>query len=404
MSELTALDATGQAELVRRGDVKPAELVEAAIARIEAVDPELNAVVTPMFEDALERARGELPEGPFAGVPYLLKDFGEVEVAGVRFTEGSGFLADFVPPTDGEMVRRLRRAGFVICGKTNTPEFGILPTTEGAFLGAARNPWDTSRSPGGSSGGSAAAVAARMVPAAYGNDGGGSIRIPGSCCGLFGLKPTRARNTMAPKFGEFAGGIAEAHALTVSVRDSARILDATCGPAPGDPSMAPPPSRPFAEEVGADPGRLRIGSTAEAPTGVPVDDDCRRAVAETAELLEELGHQVSELRIPVDGERLTDAFITVWASGTAWVCRHWSRRTDREMAPDDVEPLTWALKEMGEGRTSVDYLEAWETLHLLSRDFAGLYDDVDVVLTPTIAEARPRSGSSTPPPRTPCGG
>lgn len=302
------------------------------------------------------------------------------------------------------MVRRLRRAGFVICGKTNTPEFGILPTTEGAFLGAARNPWDTSRSPGGSSGGSAAAVAARMVPAAYGNDGGGSIRIPGSCCGLFGLKPTRARNTMAPKFGEFAGGIAEAHALTVSVRDSARILDATCGPAPGDPSMAPPPSRPFAEEVGADPGRLRIGSTAEAPTGVPVDDDCRRAVAETAELLEELGHQVSELRIPVDGERLTDAFITVWASGTAWVCRHWSRRTDREMAPDDVEPLTWALKEMGEGRTSVDYLEAWETLHLLSRDFAGLYDDVDVVLTPTIAEARPRSGSSTPPPRTPCGG
>ncbi len=384
--EATLLDATAQAELVRTGAASPGELIEQAIARIESVDPQLNAVITPMFDDARERARTGPAEGPFTGVPYLLKDFGEVEVAGVRFTEGSAFLADFVPDADSEIVRRLRRAGFVICGKTNTCEFGILPTTEPAVHGPTRNPWDTSRSPGGSSGGSAAAVAAGMVPAAHGNDAGGSIRIPASCCGLFGLKPTRGRNTLAPLFGEFAGGVAEGHALTVSVRDSAAVLDATGGPAPGDPTVAPAPARPFAQEVGTDPGRLRIGIATESPAGIPVHDSCRDAVTGTARLCEELGHHVTDITLPVDGERLMNAFIVVYCSATAWICRHWSRRTGREITASDVEPTTWTLRELGETQGSADYLEAWETLHALSRDLARLDDEFDLVLTPTMAE------------------
>ena len=242
---LARLDAVGQAELVRRGEVTPVELVEAAIARIERLNPRLNAVVTCEFERALDAARRVLPAGPFTGIPYLLKDLA-IEWEGVRFTEGSRFLRDNVSRHDQELTVRLRRAGLVLLGKTNTPEFGTLPTCESALFGVTRNPWDTSRTPGGSSGGSAAAVASGMVPMAYGNDAGGSIRFPASCCGLFGLKPTRARLPFGPEYGDVFSGLAVEHALTRSVRDSAVLLDATAGPDLGDPYWAPPPARPFA--------------------------------------------------------------------------------------------------------------------------------------------------------------
>src|SRR5579871_985276 len=250
LDDIAFHDATTQAELVRRKEVKPIELVEAAIARIERLNPKLNAVVTPMFDEARAVADGELPDGPFRGVPILIKD-ALASVKGVRFTFGSRALADYVPDHDSELVARLRRAGFVLVGKTNTPEFGILPTTEPALFGPTRNPWDLARSAGGSSGGSAAAVACGLTAVAHANDGGGSIRIPASCCGLFGLKPTRGRNTMAPDLGDVMSGLVAEHAVTRSVRDSAAILDATAGPAPGDPYFAPPPARRFLDEVGA---------------------------------------------------------------------------------------------------------------------------------------------------------
>jgi amidase len=233
--------------------------VEAAIERVEALNPLLNAVVTPIFDSALDAARAE-PAGPFAGVPYLLKDLA-CEMEGVRFTEGSRFLSGNVSAFDQELVVRLRKAGLVILGKTNTPEFGMAPACEPVLFGPTRNPWDTERSTSGSSGGSAAAVASGMVPFAHGNDLGGSLRYPASACGLFALKPTRARNPLGPEYGDVAGGTAAEHALTRTVRDSAALLDATSGPALGDPYWAPPPARPFEREVGADPGRLRIAFT-----------------------------------------------------------------------------------------------------------------------------------------------
>ena len=237
--EFTSLDATALAALVRQKQVKAIELLEAAIERIERLNPALNAVVTPMYEQAREAAAGKLPDGPFAGVPFLLKDLG-APYAGVRMTMGTTFLRSFVPDHESELVTRLKRAGLIIVGKTNTPELGILPTTEPRLFGPSHNPWDIDRTPGGSSGGSAAAVAARIVPMAHANDAGGSIRIPASCCGLFGLKPTRARNPFGPDLGDIFSGLVIDHAVTRSVRDSAALLDATAGPDVGDPYWCHP--------------------------------------------------------------------------------------------------------------------------------------------------------------------
>src|SRR5213594_4641005 len=290
MNDIALLDATAQAELVRSKQVKPIELLEATIERIERINPQINAVVTPMYEIARKTAEGPLPDGPFSGVPFLLKDLG-AGYAGVRQTQGSEFLKDFVSPFDSELTARYKQAGLVIAGKTNTPEFGLVPTTEPRLFGASRNPWDVTRTTGGSSGGSAAAVAAGMVPLAHGNDGGGSIRIPSSCCGLFGLKPTRARNPLGPDFGDMFSGLVAEHALTRSVRDSASLLDATSGPDVGDPYWAPPPSRPFLQEVGEDAGKLRIAFTTAAPSGVQIHLDCISAVNDAARLCSDLGHE-----------------------------------------------------------------------------------------------------------------
>ncbi len=299
MNDIALLDATAQAELVRTKQVKPAELLEAAIERIERVNPQINAVVTPMYDEARRVAEGNLPEGPFTGVPFVLKDLG-AGYAGVRQTQGSEYLKDFVSPFDSELTSRYKRAGLIIAGKTNTPEFGLIPTTEPRLFGATRNPWNSEHSVGGSSGGSAAAVAAGIVPMAHANDGGGSIRIPASCCGLFGLKPSRARVPLGPLLGDMMGGLVCEHAVTRSVRDSAALLDATAGPELGDPYYAPPQERPYVEELTTAPGKLRIAFTARTATGTPLHEDCIAAVKDAATLCEELGHDVEEAEPPPD--------------------------------------------------------------------------------------------------------
>ena len=391
MDPFAFLDAIAQADLVRRKEVTPVELVDAAIARIERVNPRLNAVVTPMYDLARRAALEQSVTtsslaGPFRGVPFLLKDLG-AEYAGVGFTEGSAFLAGhYVSAEDSELVVRLKRAGLIVLGKTNTPEFGILPTTEPRLFGPARNPWDTGRTTGGSSGGSAAAVAAGFVPMAHANDGGGSIRIPASCCGLFGLKPTRARNPLGPHYGDLFSGLVAEHAVTRSVRDSAALLDATAGPEAGDPYWAPPAARPFREEVGADPGRLRIGFTTRAASGVPIHADCVAAVQATARLCAELGHDVVEDAPAVDGELFGQAFITLWSSGCAWTIDDWARRTGRSPAPEEFEPLTWTLAEMGRANGAAAYLLALQDLQRVARDVARFFARHDCWLTPTVAE------------------
>jgi amidase len=383
--EYTSLDATALADLVRRKQVKPIELVEAAIDLIEQLNPTLNAVVTPMYEQARAGADGKLPEGPFTGVPFLLKDLG-ASYGGVRMTMGSAFLSNFIPDHDTELVVRQKRAGLIILGKTNTPELGILPTTEPRLFGPSRNPWDIKRTTGGSSGGSAAAVAAGIVPMAHANDGGGSIRIPASCCGLFGLKPTRARNPHGPDLGDMFSGLVVEHAVTRSVRDSAALLDATAGPDVGDPYWAPPPMRPFLKEVGTDPGKLRIAFTTTAPTGVTVHADCVSAVRDAAALCASLGHEVEEASPEVNGQLFSQAFIGLWTGGCAWTIDGLSLATGRKPSPEQFEPLTWALYEMGQKQSASAYLLSLTLIQRIARDVARFFQKYDLWLTPTLAE------------------
>lgn len=391
--DLVTLDATAQADLVRRGDISATELVMAAIARIEALNPTLNAVITPMFERALDRAaRGS--SGPFAGVPFLVKDLA-LEIEGVRLCEGSRFLRDYVSTYTSELAVRLERAGLVVLGKTNTPEFGMAPACEPAAFGATRNPWDPDRSTSGSSGGSSAAVASGMVAMAHANDVGGSIRYPASACGLFGLKPTRARNPLGPEYGDVASGWAVEHAVTRSVRDSARLLDATAGPASGDPYWAPPPARPFAEEVGTDPGRLRIAFTGRTSDGSVGHPDCVAALEDAVELCASLGHDVVEADIPGLSDDVGAAIGTVFNATTAWVVRYWVERVGREPEPDELDPLTVAYDEMGTQLTAADYLVAIERLQRFSRRVAAFLSDdggYDLWLTPTLSEPPPPLG------------
>jgi len=382
-NELSLLDATAQAELVRTGEATAVELVEAAIRRIEALNPTLNAVVTPIFDRALDAAH-VVPAGPFGGVPYLLKDLA-CEMSGVRFTEGSRFLAGNISTFDQELVIRLREAGLVIVGKTNTPEFGLAPACEPVLFGPTRNPWDVDRSTSGSSGGSAAAVAAGMVPFAHGNDLGGSLRYPASACGVFALKPTRARNPLGPEYGDVAAGAAVEHALTRSVRDSAVLLDATAGPALGDPYWAPPPVRPFATEVGVDPGRLRIGYTSRTPDGDLGHADCVAAVEDAARLCASLGHEVFEAEWPGFRPEIGDAIGTMISAATSWIVRYWTRHVGHEPGPDEIEPLTRALWEAGEQVTAATWLLTIDVLQRFSRAVARAFTDMDVFLTPTMS-------------------
>jgi amidase len=397
MSEdLALLDATAQAELVRGGDATAVELAEAAIERIERLDPDLNAVIHARFDEARAEAAGELPDGPFRGVPFLIKDLSQ-GFAGDPLHMGMRLLKelDFRCPVDTTLAQRFRAAGLVTLGRTNTPELGILPTTEPDAYGATRNPWDTTRSSGGSSGGAAAAVAAGMVPFAHASDGGGSIRIPASMCGLVGLKTTRQRITEGPLIGDTMSGLSVQFALTRSVRDAAALLDAVHGAAPGDPYVAPSPERPYVDELGADPGSLRIALRTDPVAAVEIDQVVVDAAHDAAALLEELGHSVEAAEpLPIDGELVRETFLTRWMSGQAGTLTQLSLATGRQIGPDDVEPLTWALAEEGQRRSGGEYLAAVGLHQNIARLLAATYESgIDLLLTPTLAEAPPPLGS-----------
>ncbi len=394
VDSLAFLDAHDQAELVRKREVTPRELVDAAIARIERLNPTLNAVVTPMFDEA-RAAVDSLPDGPLMGVPTLLKDLGAA-YSGVRQASGSGALRDFVPNYDSAIITRLKAAGLVAVGKSATPEFGILPTTEPLAFGPTRNPWDLSRSSGGSSGGAAAAVAAGIVPVAHASDGGGSIRIPAANCGLVGLKPSRGRVSMAPTADTV--GLSVWHAITRSVRDSALLLDIVSGYVPGDPYVAPPPARPFRNEVGAPTGRLRIALSTTPPNGGAVHPDCVAAVTDAALLCESLGHEVVEDAPPVDTEQLTPAFLTVWASMVAAGVDGLPVLTGMTPDPDSFEPLTRALAEQGRLVNASQYLQSLTVLQMIARRVLAWHERYDLLLTPVLAEPPALLGSfdSTP--------
>jgi amidase len=380
------LDATAQAQLVRDGQVSPAELVGEAITRIEKLNPQLNAVIHELFDRARTAAAGELPDGPFRGVPFLLKDLG-AELAGTPFREGMDFAGEYTSTVTQHLTQRYLDAGFVICGKTNTPELGILPTAEPRRYGASRNPWNTGHSTGGSSGGSAAAVASGMVPAAHANDGGGSIRIPASCCGLVGLKPTRGRNSLAPQYGDLLGGLVCEHVVTRSVRDSAAILDATSGPVPGDPYWAPPlHGSSFAFAAANPPAPLRIGLMTVSPTGSEVHPDCVDAARAAASLCDSLGHRVQEAAFDVDGNAFVTDFVNAWAAGNAWALGDWESRLGRAATEDEVEPLTWALVQVGRSLNAAQYLTTVQHLQQATRRIAATFEHIDVLITPTLGE------------------
>jgi amidase len=390
MSELARLDATGQAQLVRDGLASPAELVESAIGRVETLNPQLNAVITNLFDKATAAADGPLPDGPFRGVPLLLKDL-LCHSAGDPFHEGMAFLKRlaWTEREDQFLAGRFRAAGFVFIGKTNTPELGILPTTEPAAYGATHNPWDLERSPGGSSGGAAAAVAAGLVPVAHANDGGGSIRIPASHCGLVGLKPSRGRVSLGAEFGDVMSGLVAEHVVCRSVRDSAGVLDAIRGAMPGDPYAAPTPQRPYSEELAREPGRLRVGLMTTPPGGqFETNPECIAAAEAAARALEQLGHSV-EPAYPraLDDPDYIPTFLLRWTAGVAWNLKYWEARTGESIGSADVEPSTWALAELGRTHAAADYLRAVEYHQRLTRDIAEWWQEgFDLLLTPTTAE------------------
>jgi amidase len=387
LEDILGLDATAQAELIRRKEIQPLELVEATIERVEKVNPNLNLVITTRFDEARSAAAANIPGGPVAGVPFLMKDIGAF-LAGAPKSMGTMLLKDFVPDHDSELTRRLKKAGLIIIGKTNTPEFGLMPTTEPRLFGPSRNPWNMDKTTGGSSGGSAAAVAAGLVPMAHANDGGGSIRIPASCCGVFGLKPTRARNPLGPDFGDIISGLVCEHAVCRSVRDSATLLDATSGPDIGDPYWAPAPARPFIEEVGADPGNLKIAVSTQALTGGAVHEDCLAAVEDAAALCRDLGHELVEADLSGAGEpeAFMQAFNVLWYSGCASTIDTIARMGGIPPQADYFEPLTWAIYEIGREFSASDYLTALRTIQSASREVGKFFADYDVLLTPVLAE------------------
>jgi amidase len=402
------LDAVGLAELVRRREVSPIELVDAAIARIERGDPALGAVIHRRFERAREEAKSSsLPKGPFHGVPFLMKDLGG-DTAGDPYHAGMRFLRDarWTSATDSHLAARLRGAGFVFLGRTNTPELGLLPTSEPDAHGPTRNPWELSRSAGGSSGGSTAAVAAGFVPAAHASDGGGSIRIPASQCGLVGLKVTRGRNSFGPGLGERWGGFSVEGVVSRPVRDTAALRGGPNGPVPGDPYAAAPPARPYAQEVGADPGRLRIGLMTRGPRGVAVDPACAAAATRAAKALEGLGHRVEESHPEaLDDPGAPGAYVTIVAANVARALDAWGEKVGRPVTQGDVETLTWALAETARTWPVTRYLQSLEFVHAFGRRVAAWWGEgFDLLLTPTVAEPPPPLGTFACPPDVPLKG
>jgi len=396
--DLVQYDGIALGNLIRRGEITASELLELVIARIETINPIINATVHKLYDQARDDAKKLTSHKPvkrsnmdvFKGVPFLLKDL-TAESKGTPFSEGSKAIDGYLSKIDTELVKRIKSAGIIIAGKTNAAEFGLLPASETLFHGSTVNPWNSNLTTGGSSGGSAAAVAAGIVPMAHGNDGGGSIRIPASCCGLFGLKPTRGRNPLGPLFGDMGGGVAHEHAITRTVRDSAALLDITSGPDIGDPYCAPEKIRPFANEVGEDVGQLKIGFLTRVPDGwnrtTEIHPDCEDAVKDAAKLCEDLGHNIEE----IDADSLAFPAIpqkygVIFACYLGHIISFWEKELGRKIKQDELEPTTWKMYQDSLNVTGANYLVAVEELQLFSRKIAHWYHDnqFDMLLTPTM--------------------
>lgn len=384
-AEYARYDAMGLAELIRSKQVSAAEVLDAAIARIERLNPGINAIIRPMYDEARKQVARGLPKGTLAGAPYALKDLGAL-YAGVPTVNCSRLCAND-PPADhhSTITERLLSAGLVILGKTATPEMGLCMTTDPVLYGPTRNPWNLEYSAGGSSGGSGAAVSSCMLPAAHGSDGGGSLRVPSSNGGLFGYKPTRARTPAGPDAGEGWSGLSLEHAVARSVRDSAAILDATQGPAPGDPYFAPQRDRSFLSEVGEEPGRLRIALTTKGKLGEAIDPECIQVARDAARLCESLGHDVVEAEPDYDAEAVRWALKVIITSNMANVLATVGRARKRAVVEGEVERVTWQWAEEGKRMSGADYARAVQVLHATGRRVAAFFDRFDAALSPTLA-------------------
>ncbi len=391
LPEYDSLDATAMADLVRTGELSPSELLEAAAERITARNPALNAVVYDMVERARARV-DDLPDGPLRGVPFLVKDL-KIKIEGTPTSNSTKLSAQPKAAKSSVLAERYEAAGLQILGKTNTPEFGIMGITEPALRGPSRNPWNPDHTPGGSSGGSGSAVAARMVPIAHGGDGGGSIRIPASCCGLFGLKPTRGRVTMAPFVGEAWGGFVQEHVLSRSVRDSALMLDIADPITPGEPYAAPHKARPWVEEAATAPGKLKVAFTRDNLYAGDAHPDCVAAVDDAVALLKELGHEVVEAKPTFPREELVRAYFLTVASGVAWFVGDASKAAGRKPRSSDFEPATWLLAQIGWKTRAPELIDAQITMQRAGREVAGFFEDNDVFLTASLGRPPSKVGS-----------
>jgi amidase len=390
--EYDEYDALGLAELVKRKEVSPAELLDTAIARAERLNPKLNAIVHPAHDQGRAAIARGLPQGPFTGVPFLLKDLG-CEAIGYPTHSGSRFFADYQWTLDSEIWIRLRRTGLVAFGRTTSPELGISPATEAkVYGGPTHNPWNLDHTPGGSSGGAGASVAAGIVPMAHGSDGGGSVRIPASCCGLFGLKPTRGRLPDGPLNGEGWGGMAIDGVLSRSVRDTAAMLDACHGRDVGAPYDAPPVARSYLEEIKTPPRRLKVAVCKTTLHGVAIHPECVAAVEVAARLCAELGHVVTEAKPSFDFDKAVLAWTKIVACGTALSVRLRAQALSREPGPDDIEPATRGAIECAKAVSGQDYLQSINTIHATGRQIAQFFETHDILITATLAEPPARIG------------
>ncbi len=387
LDDFSEFDGLGLAELVKNKDVTPAELTECAIERIERHNPKLNGVIFKGYDDARRAAAQEIPDGPFKGVPFLLKDI-QGDREGWPTTYGTRFMQGIPALQNATLVNRQLAAGLIPLGKTNVPEIGSMPVTEPVAYGPARNPWNVDHTPGGSSGGSAAMVAAGCVPLAHANDGGGSIRIPAASCGLVGLKPTRGRNPAGPILGDSMNGLAEEHVVSRTVRDTAAMLDCTAGPEPGDPYWAPPQAESYLKECQTEPGELRVGLLTISPrTGEKVHADNAFAAEDVARQLEALGHKVEEVTLPfLDYQMFSDAFTAIWAASATALLDTLAFITGRELRQQDFEPMTWGLYELGKQVTGGQYQQSFTVLQIVGRGFGGFFQNYHVLLTPTLGE------------------
>jgi len=384
-------DALGLAELVNKGDVSPTELLNEAIERTEKFNPKLNAVVLKHYDEAKQLIADGLPNGPFKGVPFLLKDL-HLLWKGTVTSFGSAAWDGYVADHNTTLTDRYLKSGLVIFGKTNSPELGLAGTTEPRLYGATHNPWNLEHSPGGSSGGAAAAVAAGILPLANASDGGGSIRIPASACGLFGIKPTRGRTPIGPDRGEGWGGMSISHAVSRTVRDSAALLDATTGEAPGDPYASPTPARSFLEEVSTPTGKLRIAFNTRRPDGSKPEAEVEQAILNAAKLCEELGHKVVEAAPTLDPQAMGDAQATLVGANVALTLQQRGEALGRGLTQNDVENITWLIAEAAKSRSSVDYANASLFIHQMGRLMATFMETHDVYLCPVLGTPPPKLG------------